>query len=128
MPRVYIAGPMTGLPEYNYPAFHAAAEAWRAEGWEVANPAEHFDGDQTLPYNTYMRAGVAALTDCDLIAFLPDWEKSAGSQRERTVAKVLDIPEWKGLKPMLLHPYEHHVCCLLPDWAHWYRGDAWRQG
>ena len=29
-PTVYIAGPMTGLPDFNYPAFHAAASAWRA--------------------------------------------------------------------------------------------------
>lgn len=45
--RVYIAGPMTGLPEYNFPAFHAAAKAWRDAGWEVLNPAEAFDGDTT---------------------------------------------------------------------------------
>jgi hypothetical protein len=28
-PRIYIAGPMTGLPDMNYPAFYAAADAWR---------------------------------------------------------------------------------------------------
>ena len=27
--RIYIAGPMTGMPEHNFPAFHAAAERFR---------------------------------------------------------------------------------------------------
>lgn len=38
--KVYIAGPMTGLPNHNFEAFNAAAEAWRQAGWEVVNPAE----------------------------------------------------------------------------------------
>ena len=25
LPRLYVAGPMTGLPDYNYPAFDGAA-------------------------------------------------------------------------------------------------------
>lgn len=28
--RVYISGPMRGYPEFNYPAFNAAAQRWRA--------------------------------------------------------------------------------------------------
>lgn len=34
-PYIYLCGPMTGLPEYNYPAFHAAAAELRAQGWHV---------------------------------------------------------------------------------------------
>lgn len=39
--RLYLAGPMTGIPEYNYPAFHEAAEAVArvAPQVEVVNPA-----------------------------------------------------------------------------------------
>jgi hypothetical protein len=40
MTRAYIAGPMTGLPEFNFPAFHAAAASLRARGFEVENPAQ----------------------------------------------------------------------------------------
>lgn len=39
--RIYISGPMTGLSEYNYPAFHAAAQALREAGYHVTNPAEN---------------------------------------------------------------------------------------
>jgi len=36
---IYIAGPMSGLPEFNYPAFFAAAEQLTAAGYDVLNPA-----------------------------------------------------------------------------------------
>lgn len=39
--RVYVAGPMTGLKDFNYPAFNAAADALRALGYQVENPADH---------------------------------------------------------------------------------------
>jgi hypothetical protein len=32
MKRIYIAGPMTGLPEFNYPAFNAEAQRLRGLG------------------------------------------------------------------------------------------------
>ncbi|MBF3131496.1 DUF4406 domain-containing protein, partial [Pseudomonas aeruginosa] len=39
--RIYLAGPMTGLPEHNFPAFHAEAARLRSLGYQVENPAEH---------------------------------------------------------------------------------------
>ena len=38
--KLYISGPMTGVPQYNFPAFDAAASHARAQGYEVINPAE----------------------------------------------------------------------------------------
>jgi len=46
--RIYISGPMTGLPEHNFPAFHAAAERLRKAGWEVNNPAEETSSESVL--------------------------------------------------------------------------------
>jgi len=36
---IYIAGPMSGIPEFNFPAFYDAAESWHRIGWKVFNPA-----------------------------------------------------------------------------------------
>jgi hypothetical protein len=95
VPRVYIAGPMTGLPEYNFPAFHAAAAAWRAAGWDVFNPAEEFGGDTGKPYRAYVEHDLAALRTCDAIAMLDGWDAptARGSVWEREVAvRMLGLP------------------------------------
>ncbi|CRM19804.1 hypothetical protein [Pseudomonas sp. 31 R 17] len=39
--RVYVAGPMTGIEDFNYPAFNAVADQLRALGYEFENPADH---------------------------------------------------------------------------------------
>jgi len=89
MAKVYIAGPMTGLPEFNFPAFHAAAAEWRAAGWEVMNPADAFDGDATRPYKDYVDADLEMLATCDAIAMLPGWDgpNARGAMWERAVAR-----------------------------------------
>ena len=91
--RVYIAGPMTGLPDWNFPAFMAAAAAWRAEGWEVVNPAEAFGGATDLPYSAYVEKDLADLRACQAIALLPGWngKGARGSVWERYVAEMLGL-------------------------------------
>lgn len=95
---VYIAGPMTGLPEWNYPAFHAAATAWRARGYTVINPAENFDGDTGLPREVYIRQDVKDLvTKCHAVAFLPGWQRSQGATLEHTIAVALGYPTYDAV-------------------------------
>ena len=101
--RVYIAGPMTGLPEFNFPAFNAAAKAWREHGWEVSNPAESFDGRTDLPYKQYVEHDIDLLLTCDAIALLPGWDGTGarGSVWEWGVAsKLLHIPIYFADQPV----------------------------
>jgi hypothetical protein len=90
--KIYIAGPMSGLPEFNRPAFTAAADKLRAAGVEVINPAEHFGGDQSLPWSVYMREGIAAVLRADCVRVLPGWENSRGAKLEVAVAEAIGIP------------------------------------
>jgi hypothetical protein len=87
--RIYVAGPMTGLPEYNYPAFHAAAERLRSNGHTVLCPAEHPEG---LTYAEYMRRDILMVLVVEAIAVLPGWEKSRGAQIEVSLGRALDLP------------------------------------
>ncbi len=89
--RVYIAGPMTGRSERNFPAFDLAAQRFRDAGWTVANPTENFDGCTDLPRAVYMRADMILLARCDAIAMLPGWQESRGALLEYLNARELDL-------------------------------------
>ena len=84
--KVYLAGPMTGIPDSNFPAFHAAAKAWRERGMEI-----RFNGDVTLPYATYIRAEIQHLLEVDAVAFLPGWRTSKGATFEHSIATMLGL-------------------------------------
>ena len=82
MTRVYIAGPMTGLPGLNFPAFNAEAARLRELGFEVMNPAE-VNPDLSTPWTECMFSDLQELTTCEGIVMLPGWESSPGAQIER---------------------------------------------
>lgn len=86
---VYLSGPMTGVPEFNYPAFHEAAKRLRWVGFEVLCPAEHPDG---LSYAEYMRKDILMVLAAEAIVVLPGWEKSRGAQIEVSIGRALDLP------------------------------------
>lgn len=90
MKRIYVAGPMTGLPELNFPAFHAAAAELRAQGHHVENPAE-INPDHAVPWVECMERDLPRLMTCDAVFALPGWEASKGARIEVCVARSLGL-------------------------------------
>lgn len=88
--KLYLAGPMSNLPELNFPAFHAEAARIRALGFEIVNPAE-IDVGPNHDWLTAMRADIRELVTCDGIALLPGWEQSRGATVEHTLARGLGL-------------------------------------
>jgi hypothetical protein len=87
---LYLCGPMTGLPEYNYPAFANAAEKLTKQGHYVLNPARF--GLSSYRWEDYMRRGLSDLLTTDAVALLPGWEQSTGARLEVYVAQSLGMP------------------------------------
>lgn len=90
--RIYISGAMTGIPDFNYPAFNAAAAELRAQGYHVENPAEN---PERSTWAEYMKDAVAQLSSCDMIKMLPGWENSRGACIEHRLAQDLGIEVMK---------------------------------
>ena len=108
--KIYLAGPMRGIPAYNHPSFDRATLKLRAEGHIVFSPAEHdreafpqFDwpnmtGDMVKDGFTGadMRAVIKKdliwiIEEADAIALLPNWERSRGVKAERALADFLGL-------------------------------------
>lgn len=116
--RIYLAGPMRGLPNFNFPRFHAVAKALRMDGHDVFSPAEkdnerhgtdisagNTTGDEKIAAQQHgfnLRDALAMDLDyickqATTIALLPGWEKSTGAQAEWRTALAL------GLEIVYLH-------------------------
>ena len=112
--KVYLAGPMRGIPEFNFPAFYAAAAKLRSEGHFVFSPAERDNethgtdiskgnttGDEEIATKEHGFNLREALCDdlkficleAEAIALLPGWESSKGARAERVTARALGLQE-----------------------------------
>ncbi len=112
MKKVYLAGPMRGCPQFNFPAFYDAAARLRAQGYYVFNPAER-DNDKhgadigvgnptgdvelaTKKHGFSLREALAAdmkfiCEEAEAIFLLPGWEQSKGATAERATAEALSL-------------------------------------
>ena len=107
--KVYLAGPMTGYPQFNLPAFEEAAKKLRAAGYDVLNPAElddprireialaSGDGSMTpiikhgVTWGDFLSRDVKVIADNGLhaVIVLPGWEKSRGARLETFIAAMM---------------------------------------
>lgn len=90
LPRIYVSGPMTGLPDFNKPAFNAAAAALREAGYTVFNPVNN-GVPENARWATHMRADIVGLMGCYGLCYLPGWFDSRGAKLEMQIAQELEI-------------------------------------
>lgn len=89
--KLYLSGPMTGIPGHNSAVFYEAEKMLRSAGYEVVNPARVVIGPNAT-WLTYMRNAMKEIADVDGIAQLEDWHKSHGARLEASWASSLGIP------------------------------------
>jgi len=97
--KIFISGPMSGITEFNRPAFNRAADRILSKGNIPLNPAILPDG---LTEPECMDICMAMLRCADEMLMLSDWEKSAGARAEFAMGDKLGLPasfirEVKGL-------------------------------
>lgn len=126
MSTYYLAGPMRGYEEFNFPAFHSATSVLRGLGYGIISPAEmdlemgldptvantsaegEFDVADALRRDTAAIAGPG----CDGVVLLPGWEASKGANAERAFALAIGKEVWLYLSPdlPLVRPDPAPVC------------------
>lgn len=97
--RIFISGPMRGVPNFNYPRFNAVAQILRDQGHEVVNPVEvgkafgkpeRINADEGI-LREVVKAEAALVPTCDAICLLKGWQRSVGAKRELQIALAMGM-------------------------------------
>ena len=127
MKRIYIAGPMSGVPDYNYPAFDdAEVKIVNALGPEVLvlNPANNHNRRQDLPrwhyisktleqLNGLAKVHVSSKDEC-MVVTLSGWEYSQGARLEVEAAHQLGLEVYS--LDCVLRPHWDTLCRIIPSY------------
>lgn len=100
-PVIFIAGPMTGKPNYNRDEFNAEARRIEQNGFTALNPAVLPDG---LEHHQYLTITLVMLEQADIICLLDGWENSIGAKAELIQARELGLvvigQSWEAIRPV----------------------------
>jgi hypothetical protein len=96
--KVYISGPITGIPDFGR-SFEKAAAYLAEQGHESVNPAAAVplcgntcgEVKGRHSWACYMRNDLQLLLDCDAILMLDGWERSHGARLELHVATACEL-------------------------------------
>lgn len=111
---IYIAGPMTGIPQFNFPLFDRTAASLREQGYDVRSPAE-LDEEATREaalaspdgapgsgstngesWADFLARDVKLIADgVEAVAVLPGWETSKGARLEVFTARLTGKPVFR---------------------------------
>lgn len=89
---IYVSGPMTGYPKWNYPAFREAALCLRENGHIVLNPAETAGGSTHLTRSQFLYIDIGYVQAAEALVVLPGWKQSRGALLEVHIAHSLEKP------------------------------------
>lgn len=110
--KVYLAGPMTGIPDLNTPAFEKVYSIWEDAGWQVFSPSRL---NHALDYSVgiskdglkhVIQTDITCILHVDAIALLPGWENSRGVAIELALAQFLDLPIYDAMTAKRIYPNE----------------------
>lgn len=92
--RAYVAGPMTSIPEYNYPAFYKAKELLESIGLVVEIPPELCPQQDGFTYTDYFKADIEGMLQCEILVLLPGWPQSPGARAEMILGATMAMPTY----------------------------------
>ena len=90
--KAYISGPMTGIENFNMPAFNKASLLLKEKGYEPVLPVTYVEGKS---YQQYLKEDIKELLECDYIFLLDNWRNSHGANLEYIIARECGIEELK---------------------------------
>jgi hypothetical protein len=84
---VYLAGPMSGLPNLNRDHFHQWEHLIKINGAKVLSPAH---ADQTRIYSLLIRDGLSMVLSSNVTVMLAGWKQSNGANQEWTISTLIN--------------------------------------
>ncbi len=127
--KLYLAGPMSNKPYFNYPLFDSVSKALREQGYDITSPAEMDDtatreeameNEGGIPgqhesgetWGDFLARDVKMIADeLEGIVLLPDWQTSKGARLEVFVALNLGYPIYEYHEKLSAQYPEHLQGC-----------------